>query len=139
METRANYVVIGLCTVIGVLVGLGLFIWLAKWQSDRQWNYYDVYFDNVSGLSRASEVRFSGLGVGQVSDLELAGDGTGRVRVRPEVDANTPTRDGASPPLQPHAVSGLPAASITACDAPQSQRSHTPALPPPPSATSAGR
>lgn len=117
METRANYVVIGLCTVIGVLVGLGLFIWLAKWQSDRQWNYYDVYFDNVSGLSRASEVRFSGLGVGQVSDLELAGDGTGRVRVRLEVDANTPIREGASAQLQAQGVTGVSVVSITQGDA----------------------
>ena len=42
----------------------------------------DVYFDNVSGLSRASEVRFSGLRVGQVSDLEIQAAEIERIRKR---------------------------------------------------------
>lgn len=113
METRANYVLIGLCTVLGVLAGLGFFIWLAKWQSDRQYAYYDVYFDSVSGLSRAGEVRFSGLTVGQVANLELARDGTGRVRVRLEVDADTPIREGATAQLQAQGVTGVSLVAIT--------------------------
>ncbi|MEY3306667.1 MAG: hypothetical protein RLZZ413_705, partial [Pseudomonadota bacterium] len=32
METRANYVLIGLATVIAILAGLGFFLWLAKVQ-----------------------------------------------------------------------------------------------------------
>ena len=61
METRANYVLIGACALVGILLGLGFFVWLAKFQIDRQYAYYDVLFDNVSGLSRAADVRFSGL------------------------------------------------------------------------------
>ena len=72
METRANYVLIGACTLVAIVLGLGFFVWLAKFQVDRQYAYYDVLFDNVSGLNRAADVRFSGLTVGQVQSLELA-------------------------------------------------------------------
>ena len=75
METRANYVLIGACALAGILLGLGFFVWLAKFQIDRQYAYYDVLFDNVSGLSRAADVRFSGLSVGQVVSLDLDDDG----------------------------------------------------------------
>ena len=66
METKANYVLIGACTLVAIVLMLGFFVWLAKFQVDRQYAYYDIYFDSVSGLNRAAEVRFSGLTVGQV-------------------------------------------------------------------------
>lgn len=121
METRANYVLIGVCTLIGILLGLGFIVWLAKWQSDRQWAYYDILFDNVSGLSRAAEVRFSGLPVGQVQSLDFAHNGKGQVRVRVEVEADTPIREGATAQLQAAGVTGLSFVAIapgTTADAP---------------------
>ena len=99
METRANYVLIGACALLAIVLGLGFFVWLAKVQIDRQYAYYDILFDNVSGLSRAADVRFSGLSVGQVVSLELDEKGSGRVRVRIEVDgrhADPRGRDGAA-------------------------------------------
>ena len=113
METKANYVLIGACTLVAIVLGLGFFVWLAKFQVDRQYAYYDVYFDSVSGLNRAAEVRFSGLTVGQVQSLELATDGTGRVRVRIEVAAETPIREGATAQLQAQGVTGVSFVSIS--------------------------
>ena len=51
METRANYVLIGAFTIAGILGLLGFFVWLAKYQVDRQFDYYDVLFSDVSGLN----------------------------------------------------------------------------------------
>ena len=116
METRAPYVLIGVATLIGILAALGFFVWLAKFQIDRQYAYYDVLFDNVSGLNRAAEVRFSGLTVGQVQSLDLANDGSGQVRVRLEIDAETPVRQGAVAQLQAQGVTGLSFVSITPGD-----------------------
>ena len=53
METRANYILIGAFTIAGILGALGFFLWLAKFEVSRQYAYYDVLFDNVSGLSAA--------------------------------------------------------------------------------------
>jgi len=35
METKANYVLIGACTLVVIVLGLGFFVWLAKFQVDR--------------------------------------------------------------------------------------------------------
>ena len=119
METRANYVLIGTCALVGILLGLGFFVWLAKFQLDRQYAYYDILFDNVSGLSRAADVRFSGLSVGQVVSLDLVGDEDGRVRVRVEVAADTPIHEGANAQLQAQGVTGVSVVAITSGDTSQ--------------------
>ena len=119
METRANYVLIGTCALVGILLGLGFFVWLAKFQLDRQYAYYDILFDNVSGLSRAADVRFSGLSVGQVVSLDLVGDEDGRVRVRVEVAADTPIHEGATAQLQSQGVTGVSVVAITSGDTSQ--------------------
>lgn len=116
METRANYVLIGACALAAILLGLGFFVWLAKVQIDRQYAYYDVLFDDVSGLSRAADVRFSGLSVGQVVALDLDEKGSGRVRVRIEVAAETPIHEGATAQLQAQGVTGVSLVSLTAGD-----------------------
>jgi phospholipid/cholesterol/gamma-HCH transport system substrate-binding protein len=66
METKANYVLIGAFTIAGIIGSLGLLLWLAKVEVDRQYAYYDVLFDSVSGLSEAAGVSYNGLPVGQV-------------------------------------------------------------------------
>ena len=98
------------------MLGLGFFVWLAKFQIDRQYAYYDVLFDNVSGLSRAADVRFSGLSVGQVVSLELDETGSGRVRVRVEVAADTPIHEGATAQLQAQGVTGVSLVSLSPGD-----------------------
>lgn len=116
METRANYVLIGACALVGIVLGLAFFVWLAKFQVDRQYAYYDIMFDDVSGLSRASDVRFGGLSVGQVMSLDLDVTGGGLVRVRVEVDADTPVHEGATAQLQPQGVTGVSLVSLTGGD-----------------------
>jgi phospholipid/cholesterol/gamma-HCH transport system substrate-binding protein len=116
METRANYLLIGATALAGIVLGLAFFGWLAKFQIDRQYNYYDVLFSDVSGLGRAADVRFSGLSVGQVVSLDLAGDGSGQVRVRIEVAAGTPIHEGATAQLQSQGVTGVSLVSLNPGD-----------------------
>lgn len=114
METRANYVLIGACALIAIIAGLGFFVWLAKFQIDRQYAYYDILFDNVSGLSRASDVRLSGVSVGRVASMGL--DPNGLVRVRAEVAANTPIRTDATAQLRAQGVTGTSFVALTPGD-----------------------
>jgi len=93
VETKANYILIGAFTILGLLGLLGFFLWFARIELDRQFAYYDVRFTSVSGLSPASDVRFSGLPVGQVVDVRLSPDQDGTMTVRVEVAADTPVRE----------------------------------------------
>lgn len=114
METRANYLLVGAVTLAGFLGMLAFLMWFAKIELDRQFDYYDVYFPEVSGLSRASQVRFAGLQVGQVLDMQLAEDGSGRVRVRLEVTRDTPVRSDSQASLESQGVTGVTLVGITA-------------------------
>ena len=114
METRANYVLIGAFALAGFLGLIGFFLWFARVELDRQFAYYDVRFESVSGLSRASEVRFAGLPVGTVVDVRLSTQGDDRVVVRLEVAADTPVRTGSVATIEAQGVTGISFVGISA-------------------------
>ncbi len=113
METRANYVLIGAFTLAGILGTLGLILWLAKVEVDRQFDYYEIRFESVSGLGAAGAVRYNGLPVGQVLALRLDEDDPSRVRVRIEVDAATPIKTDTVATLEMQGVTGVAYVSLT--------------------------
>nr|MBF0683940.1 MCE family protein [Pseudomonas sp.] len=93
METRAHHVLIGLFTVLAVGSALLFALWLGKSSIDQEYNYYDVGFSQaVSGLSRGSAVEYSGIKVGDVTDLWLEPEDPRKVRARIRVYGDTPIR-----------------------------------------------
>ncbi|MEM6889344.1 MAG: MlaD family protein [Pseudomonadota bacterium] len=107
METKANYLIIGVFTLVGLLGSLVFLLWLAKVEVDRQYAYYDVLFDDVSGLGSAGDVRYNGLPVGKVVDLALDPDDSSLVRVRIEIAATTPIKIDTVATLQSQGVTGV--------------------------------
>jgi phospholipid/cholesterol/gamma-HCH transport system substrate-binding protein len=112
VETKANYVLIGLFAIAGFLGMLAFFLWLARVELDRQFAYYDIRFSSVSGLGNASDVRFSGLPVGQVVDVRLSPDRDGTIAVRIEVAADTPVRTDSVATIEAQGVTGVSFVSI---------------------------
>ncbi len=113
METRANYVLIGAFTLVGILAALGFFLWLAKVEVDRQYAYYDILFDSVSGLGEAGDVRYNGLPVGQVTRLSLDEDDPSKVRVRIEIGAEVPIKEDTIATLELQGVTGVSYVSLS--------------------------
>ncbi|NYS24582.1 MCE family protein [Rhodobacteraceae bacterium 2376] len=114
METRANYVLIGAFALAGFL-GLLIFLMVfANVQLDRRYTYFDVRFPSVSGLSRASEVRFEGLPVGQVVDVRLSPEMDGTITVRLEVDEDTPVRTDSTATISTLGVTGVSIVALSA-------------------------
>ena len=114
METRANHVLIGAFALAGFL-GLLLFLMIfARVEFDRQTALYDIRFQSVSGLGRASSVRFEGLPVGQVLDVRLAPEGDGTILVRIEVTPETPVRADSIATIGMQGVTGVSYVGITA-------------------------
>lgn len=113
METKANYVLIGAFTLAGFAGLMGFLLWFAKIEMDRQFDYYDVFFPEVSGLGISSEVRFAGLPVGQVVDMGLAPSGDGTVKVRLEVREGTPVRINSRASVDAQGVTGVANVGIT--------------------------
>jgi phospholipid/cholesterol/gamma-HCH transport system substrate-binding protein len=93
METRANHLLIGSFVLVLIAAIVGFALWLGKVRVDREFSYYRIYFDGaVTGLSRASDVRFNGVPVGAVSQIKVDPEDPQKVRVTVEVDPDTPIR-----------------------------------------------
>lgn len=116
METRANYVLIGAFTLLTLLAGLGFVLWLARIELDRTFDYYDILFDNVSGLTRGGEVRFNGVNVGQVVGFDFDDADPSLVRVRIEVRGDTPIPQDVEARLQLQGVTGVSFVSLTSTE-----------------------
>ncbi|MDX8354950.1 MlaD family protein [Cognatiyoonia sp. IB215182] len=107
METRAHFIIIGLFTILGILGGLGFFLWLGSVQIDRQYAQYGVLFDNVSGLDESADVLFNGVAVGSVTDIRIWERDPSRAYVALEIDATTPIAVDTIAQLESQGVTGV--------------------------------
>ena len=108
METKAHHALVGIFVVLLTMAGVFAFLWLAQAQFDREFREYDVVFEGpVRGLRTASEVRFNGIQVGEVTDLGLNPDNPGEVIARIRVDAATPVKVDSFAQLEPQGLTGL--------------------------------
>jgi phospholipid/cholesterol/gamma-HCH transport system substrate-binding protein len=93
METRANYVLIGVFTLATAAFLLLFGLWAAKYSSERDWTYYDVIFDEaVTGLTEGGSVQYNGISVGSVEDLRLDPKDPRRVIARVKLRVETPVK-----------------------------------------------
>jgi phospholipid/cholesterol/gamma-HCH transport system substrate-binding protein len=115
METKANYVLIGAATTIGVVLIMLFAMWIAGGEFSRGYNEYDVVFDDpVRGLTEGGEVRFNGIKVGEVQDLRIDTDNTNRVIARIRVDDEVPVREDSEAQLEPIGLTGVTLIQLTA-------------------------
>ena len=93
METRANYVLIGIFT-LAVIAGAFGFVWWFERASDKGARVsYEIVFDgSVSGLRPGSAVLFNGIRVGEVTSMSLDQNDPSRVITKVGVSPQTPVR-----------------------------------------------
>jgi phospholipid/cholesterol/gamma-HCH transport system substrate-binding protein len=114
METRANYALIGLFTLLVVAAGFFFVYWFAVSDTGQVRRELRLVFQgSVAGLSRGSAVNFNGLRVGEVVQLRLQPDDPGTVIARIMIDANTPVRSDTSARLEYQGLTGIAQVSLT--------------------------
>jgi len=114
MENKANYALIGMFVLIALTAVLGFAIWLSGFQFNKQYDVYEVAFEGgVSGLSQGSEVRFNGLGVGEVTSLAYDRENINLVLVDIQVTEGTPIDVNSLAQLTPLGLTGLNYIEIT--------------------------
>ncbi|MEM9733251.1 MAG: MlaD family protein [Pseudomonadota bacterium] len=93
METRANYIAVGLFTVLALAVALALVYWYGRLGDADDVIPVDIRIQgSVSGLTPGSLVQFNGLTVGRVDRLRLDPDDPRFVIVRTRLASDTPIR-----------------------------------------------
>jgi len=114
METRANYLIIGVF-VLGVLGAiLGFIYWIKNDASGPSGKNYYVLFDgSVQGLTEASPVLFNGIRFGAVEAIELVPEDTRKVRALISVRNETPVRTNSRARIAQQGLAGFIAMEIT--------------------------
>lgn len=93
METRANYAVIGLFTLVVIALGFGFIYWLKRFDEVGTRSDLRIEFSGtVSGLGVGGIVYFNGINVGVVSDLYISRDDPNTVVVTASIAQSTPVK-----------------------------------------------
>ncbi|NWH08262.1 MAG: MCE family protein [Alphaproteobacteria bacterium] len=118
METRAHHVLIGSFALGGVLLIVLFTLWIGQFEFDRRFADYEVLFEGgVSGLAVGADVRYSGIKVGQVVDVRLDPSNPANVRVRLQVNADTPVNVKSIATLETGILTGLSVVQISGGEA----------------------
>jgi len=108
METRASHLVVGIFVLV-LSIGTAIFgVWLAKRDIDQAFTVYEIVFPgSVFGLQEGSQVVFSGVPVGRVTDIRIDADDPSQVVVEAELEQGTPVTIETTAALVPQGVTGL--------------------------------
>lgn len=108
MEPRAHHLVVGIFVLVGIVLGAVLAVFFARLQLDKQFDHYQIHFKgSVSGLSKASEVRYNGVPIGTVTDIQLDPTDPQSVVVTIEVTGGTPIKEDSYAQLEAQGITGL--------------------------------
>ncbi len=107
METRANYVLVG-SSVLAAILAIVIFIfWLGRSQFNHAEDVYYTYFTgSVAGLSTGSPVRYRGVPVGTVGNIEIDPQNVERIRVTLNLTPNTPVKVDSVASLEMAGITG---------------------------------
>lgn len=91
METRANYVLVGVFTLVVLAMSFGFVYWSANVSDKDARTALIVRIEgSVSGLSQGSQVLFNGLNVGTVTNLRIDPNNPRVVIATTQIDRTTP-------------------------------------------------
>ena len=140
METKANYVLIGLFT-LAVIVGVfGFVYWFQNIGGTGERTYYRVVFDGaVSGLRTGATVLFNGILVGEVTGLKLDPKHPKQVIATISVDKNVEMHSDTEVGLEFQGLTGVAQVSLkggtTSAPVLVGSKADPPTLTAPPAAT----
>ena len=108
METRANYVLIGLFTRALIVGAFGFVDWVHHIGGVAVRNYYRVVFQGpIGGLRTGAQVNFNGIRVGEVVDLGLDPADPKQALVTISVASGTPLRSDTRVSLEFQGLTGI--------------------------------
>lgn len=118
MESKANYTLVGL-TVLMLVAGLlsgGL--WLSVGFDKKEYHSFTVYMNEpVSGLNEESPVKYNGVRVGYVSDIELSPLDPQRVKLVLKIEEGTPVTIDTQATLISQGITGTTYLGLSATSA----------------------
>ncbi len=114
METKANYVLIGLFAVSVVVAAFGFIFWFHNIGGTAKRSAYMVRFDgSAGGLRPGSAVLFNGIRMGEVTKVSLNPQDPHQVLATIEVDQKAPLRTDTKVGLDFQGLTGIASVALT--------------------------
>jgi phospholipid/cholesterol/gamma-HCH transport system substrate-binding protein len=111
METRANYVLIGLFTLTVIAAAFGFVLWFQSLHTTKARSPLRIVFEGpAAGLRNGGSVNFNGIRVGEVISVKL--DNPRRVVALAMVENNAPVRKDTLVGLEFQGLTGVAAISL---------------------------
>lgn len=114
METRVQYVLVGLFVIVLSAAGVALSLWLAFGDVTTDYRTYRIHMtESVSGLYRDAPVRYHGVEVGKVRALKLDPTNPERVIVTVDIESAIPIRVDTLATLKVQGLTGIASVELT--------------------------
>jgi phospholipid/cholesterol/gamma-HCH transport system substrate-binding protein len=108
MEPKVNYTLIGLFVVLFTAALAVVVLWLGKGDYRKTYDRYYAYMtESVAGMSVNSPVKYRGVDVGRVKEIELNPDNPEQVRLTLDILRGTPVKEDTVAILDSHGLTGL--------------------------------
>ncbi len=107
MEAKTNYFFTGLMVLILATGLLVAYLWLSVGFDQKKYNTYTVYMhEAISGLSDESPVKYNGVKVGYISNIQLNNQDPQQVKLQIKVEAGTPITTSTTATLIMQGITG---------------------------------
>ncbi len=114
METRINYLLVGIFVLVLGFAFLASITWLTLRPATQDYNTYLVYTTySVSGLSPEAPVKYNGVDVGRVARLRLDPENPDQVKILLEIRPNTPVRQNTLATIEMQGLTGIAYLNLT--------------------------
>jgi len=108
METRANYIAIGIFTLLAFAMTFGFIYWLVRYNETGEARLVELIIPgNAGGLKRGNGVMFNGLRVGSVVSVALSKQDPANVYAVLKINSDTPLREDTSVTIASQPLTGL--------------------------------
>jgi phospholipid/cholesterol/gamma-HCH transport system substrate-binding protein len=108
MESRVNYIIVGIFVVLFSIGLAGFVFWLEKYGVQENFRYYKTFMEeSVSGLSRDASVKYRGVDVGVVETIRINPENSEEVELLLRVKKETPIKEDMFVILKFYGLTGL--------------------------------
>ncbi|WP_099866680.1 MlaD family protein [Pararhizobium haloflavum] len=119
METRANYAIVGLFTLLVLAAAFGFVYWMTNYGSSGDVAPLNIRIPgSANGLSVGSPVRFNGISIGSVRGLNLDREDPSFVVARTDVRADAPVTGSTKAVLEIQGLTGSAYIELSTGDVP---------------------
>ncbi len=117
MNNKVNYTIVGFFVLAGMFLMIVFSYWLLQPANEKEVKTYVIYFDeSVLGLNLEAPVKYRGVSVGKVTNLQIKQDNSQQVEVHISILKTTPIKVSTRAKLTSQGITGLSYINLTMGD-----------------------